>query len=238
MRFIWVLFLSPCGFFPGDVIQEQVSHCWKAGGRGHDRHPKLIKALVIKYSITQLFYTSRDGRCCSLKLERVSFLLWWGSGKQSLGRRKYANCLNQFKWDDLRWSIRNFFLDPKTLVFGVIRTWATWISLQPRCYVLRSWEMPFRCRDKSQRLEPRRSWMDLAHFCKKVSTRISTSALVYIRNVVWIFYKRNRASEWPFEEITWSIVNNVKHDNHIDRNPPIQRRLPTSSSETKHLYNA
>lgn len=29
----------------GDVIQEQVSHCWKAGGRGHDRHPKPIKAL-------------------------------------------------------------------------------------------------------------------------------------------------------------------------------------------------
>ena len=122
-------------------------------------------SIVIKYSITQLFYTSRDARCCSLKLERVSFLLWWGSGKQSLGRRKYAKCLNQFKWDDLRWSIRKCFLDPKTLVFGVIRTWATWISLQPRCYVLRSWEMPCRCRDKSQRLEPRKSWMDLAHFC-------------------------------------------------------------------------
>lgn len=56
------------------------------------------------------------------------------------------------------------------------------------------------------------------------------------------YFKRNRASEWPFEEITWSMVNNVKHDNHADRMPPIQRRvqrrLPTSSSETKHLYNA
>ena len=122
-------------------------------------------SIVIKYSITQLFYTSRDARCCSLKLERVSFLLWWApESKAWVG----GNMLNA--WINSNEMIYggvsgNVFLDPKTLVFGVIRTWATWISLQPRCYVLRSWEMPFRCRDKSQRLEPRRSWMDLAHFC-------------------------------------------------------------------------
>ena len=122
---------------------------------------------------------------------------------------------------NVRWSTVEYqevFSDPKMLVFGVIRSWATWISLQPRCYVLRSWEMPFRCRDKSQRLEPRRSWMDLAHFAySKHEYQYMRPDLVYTWSVVWIIHKRNRASEWPFEEITWSMVNNVTHDNDMYR---------------------